>query len=169
MEKVIKKINDSDIWLSFESFESKMHYAWKAIVIDHEHNIAIIHSKKYWWYELPWWHIDPWEDEIKAVIRECKEEIWCDVTIQQKIWIIIEERYWEKYKKTSHYFLCNIIGEKGLPQLMESEIDEDLETLWISIDTLKSIFNTDDSNNIERRFVQMRDKYVIERFLETQQ
>ena len=165
MEKIIAHINDTNIWLPFEEFESKMNVAGKAIVIDNNDHIAIIHSKKYWWYKLPWWHIDDWENEQEAVIRECKEEIWCDIAIKKKIGIIIEERFREKYKKISHYFICFIQWEKGEPNFMKSEIDEELEILRIPTYNLVEKFNQKDGKNQERIFVQLRDQYVIQEFI----
>ncbi len=165
MEHIIARINDTDIWLPFKEFNSKMNIAWKAIIRDNENTIAVLHSIKYWWYELPWWHIDKWENEIDAVIRECKEEIWCDVSIQNKIGIIIEERFREKYKKTSHYFIWSVIGEKGKSQFMESEVDEQLEILRIPTEDLMKTFAIQDTKTDERKFVQLRDQHVINEFL----
>lgn len=159
-------INDSHINLPFEAFDATIHVAGKAIVIDNNNNIAIIHSKKYGWYELPWWHVDPWENEENAVIRECKEEIGCNISIISKICTVTEERYRERYKKISHYFICTMYWEKGIPTLMESEIDEDLETLRIPKNKLKELFDSNDYKNIERKFVQLRDTYVIDTFLQ---
>ena len=163
--KPLAQINDSDIWLHFEEFESIMHYAAKAVVIDEDNKIVVLYSKKYWWYELPWWHMDEGETIEQALIRECQEEIWCDVEIIHKIGMIIEQRYREQYKKTSYYCICKVIGQKWLPHLLEWEVDQELETRRIGKNKLHNMFQQKTSDNKERIFCQMRDSFVINEFL----
>lgn len=158
-------IDDTILWLPYQDFDSKMYYAGKWLVIDKEGNIAIIHSTTHGWYELPWGHIDPGENSEESFIRECKEEIGCDVEVVDYIGYIIEQRHREQYKKTSYYFIAKLIGEKGEQQLEEQEQADWLETLWISPNELKQLFIPQEYEDIERRFVQARDSIVVEKFL----
>lgn len=160
-------LDDRAIGLPYESFDVKMRYAGKGVVIDQEWKVAIIHSTTYGGYELPWGHIDPGEDKEQAFVRECREEIGCDIEIIRYIGYVIEHRYREQYKKTSYYFVAKLIGEKWIPQLEAGEQADGLETLRISPDELRQFFAPQAYDNIERQFVQARDAMVVERFLES--
>jgi hypothetical protein len=48
---------------------------------------------------------------------------------------------------------------------MESEIDEELETLRIPIEQLQWLFHQKDFTTTERKFVQFRDSYIIQEFI----
>lgn len=71
----------------------------RALIKNKEWKILLIkHSKKDFWV-FPWWHIEKWEDEYKALKRELKEEFNVKINI---IW----EKKWLKFEG---------IKEKALP------------------------------------------------------
>jgi len=51
----------------------------RAVLIDQESKMAILYDKKYSNYELPGGGVESGEDDVRAMIRECKEETGCDV------------------------------------------------------------------------------------------
>lgn len=58
------------------------------IITLYENQLVLIKRKNEpYWYALPGWFVDIWETIEQAAIREAKEEIKVDITIEKKWWI----------------------------------------------------------------------------------
>jgi 8-oxo-dGTP diphosphatase len=105
--------------------------AARAIVVDDDGLIALLHVTRDNYYKLPGGGLEDDEDKIVALDRECQEEIGCDIEVLQEIGFTTE--YWKEdfEKQISYCYLAKLVGEKGTPQLTESEMERGFETVWV--------------------------------------
>ena len=64
-----------------EMLEFSVRESARAVVIDNDGNVALLHVAKKEYYKLPGGGIEGSEDKISSLLRECKEEIGCDVSV----------------------------------------------------------------------------------------
>lgn len=124
-----------------EAATYKVRIAVRAIVVDSENNIALLQVTRDNYYKLPGGGVEMGEDMYMALARECKEEIGCRIEVIEEIGQITE--YWKEdgEKQISHCFLAKLVGDKGIPELTESEMERGFETVWISYEKAVSILN----------------------------
>lgn len=105
--------------------------AARAIVIDENNLVALLHVSRDSYYKLPGGGIDEGEDRIVGLKRECLEEIGCNVEVTNEIGSTLE--YWQedKERQTSYCYLAKVIGEKGLPKFTESENIRGFIPIWL--------------------------------------
>ncbi len=116
----------------------------RAVVFDSENKIAVIYSKKYNFHALPGGGIEDGESSEQAVIRECKEEIGCDVSIEKEIGYVFEYSKIKKMKYESFCYIARVVGEKGKPSLTEEEIDIGISTKWVFFDDAIELIKVSD-------------------------
>ena len=105
--------------------------AVRAVVVDAIGNIALLRVGKYGHYKLPGGGIEPNEDHMTALKRECKEEIGCDIEVMGEVGEIIEYRKSFSLKQISFCYAAKVIGEKGMPQFTDEERMNEFELEWI--------------------------------------
>ncbi len=108
--------------------------AARAIVMDAQGKIALLHVTKRNYYKLPGGGLEGSENHEDALKRECLEEIGCDIEVVGEIGSIVEYRKMFNLKQTSYCYLAKLKGEKGTPTLMEDEKEDGFETVWLSYD-----------------------------------
>jgi 8-oxo-dGTP diphosphatase len=144
--------------------EAKDFHARKAVrivVFDNDKNIAVIHSHKPNFYTLPGGGTEKGESLQQAAIRECKEEIGCDVAIQSEIGLITEYRKRENLIKESYCYLACIIEEKGESPLFDDGLR--MSTVWVSIgEAIGLIKSSDKPTSYLAEFAAQRDVNFLE-------
>lgn len=85
----------------------------KGFVLDNQNNICLISINEF--YGLPGGGIEPGETPEEAFVRECKEEIGCDVKIEKEIGVTLQIRDETQKKYKIYYFVARVVGEKGDP------------------------------------------------------
>ncbi|MES2224043.1 MAG: NUDIX domain-containing protein [Patescibacteria group bacterium] len=111
--------------------------AVRCIVLDDQDNIALCGTK---YKLLPGGGVDEDESLEQAVIRECLEEIGCNVEIIKTIGITEEYRDVIKRHQITHCFVARLVGEKGTPQTTQDD-EQDMKVYWHSIDEALEIFD----------------------------
>lgn len=132
--KIIKTIRDADFGFtkSFpETYTTRS--AARAVVLDNDGKIALLHATKLDYHKLPGGGIEEGEDVLAALAREIQEEIGCVATNLKEVGSIEEYRSEYALLQTSHCFLADLKGEKGEPNLTEDEIEEGFKTVWMDI------------------------------------
>lgn len=109
----------------------KVREAARAIVFDDNGSVALLHATKNYYYKLPGGGIENGETNEMALSRECNEEIGCKVKIDKEIGFTVEYRKKYNLKQISYCYIAKLVGEKGIPKLEQSEIDEGFETVWL--------------------------------------
>lgn len=146
--KLIKIINPENI--SEEEVRSyRTREAGRAVVIDGDNKVALLHVTKEKYYKLPGGGIEEGEDKITALYRECQEEIGCDVEIIKEIGSIVEYRKIFTLKQTSYCYLAKVKGEKGNPDFTESEKEKGFEVVWLSYEEAIKVLNSSKAVSVE--------------------
>jgi 8-oxo-dGTP diphosphatase len=103
----------------------------RAILVDQESRIALMHVAKHNYYKLPGGGVEAGEELAVALRRELLEEVGAsEVEIVSEIGQIDEYRdEWDK--KSEHYgFLAKLAGPIVETERTEKEIDQGYETVW---------------------------------------
>lgn len=170
--KLLKELTDK----KFSGKGVKLREASRAVLIDEKGLVPILHVSKFKYHKLPGGGIDEGEDKKQALLREVLEEVGSKITIGAEIGKIIEYRsktnfnWGSDQKQISYCYLGKIIS-KGTPQFTESEMIEDFELVWMSLDQAIKALENDKPTNFEGTFIVDRDliflkaaKEIIKRF-----
>jgi ADP-ribose pyrophosphatase YjhB (NUDIX family) len=136
--KLLATFNQKDIFPEQEDnkqniiFEDRL--TGKAIVFDHENKIALVGNKVNSYYLLPGGGIDSGESIPDGIIRECKEEIGCTVTLLNNIGAIEDYRNRDKKHCINYCYTAKLIGEKGELKLTEDEEKNGMHVMWVPLD-----------------------------------
>ncbi len=141
----------------------KTRKAARVIVFDEDGNIALLYIRQSNYYELPGGGVEEGETFEQACVRECKEEIGCNVEILSNIGRILEYRKERERINDSFCFTAKVIGEKGLQELTEKELERGMETVWVSKE--KAIELISERLEVLKETLSLYNKYVIERSL----
>ena len=108
----------------------KNRLAVRALVVDENDRVALLHSKKYGYYELPGGGLESGEDLEAAAIRETEEETGFRVEVTNALGWVEAKISPSKYKNMNHGYLCRLLGE-GEAKFNQDEQDADLEVVWV--------------------------------------
>lgn len=165
--KILKTISDKDV--GFDNPVPKVYKertAVRIILLNNLNEVALLHSKKYFFHKIGGGGVEEGEDMLMALKRETKEELGCKLTNSKEFGIIDEYHNYSGWHQMSYYFLANLDGEVGQNELKGYEIDHDYEVLWFDIDTAISILEKDFLNypkngSMSGRFVLTRDPFIL--------
>jgi 8-oxo-dGTP diphosphatase len=149
-----------------ESSNYKVREASRAVIFDDNKNIALLHATKYNYYKLPGGGIEKDEDSEEALRRECLEEIGCNVKITKDLGTILEYRKKYHLKQISYCYVGNVIGEKGVSQLMDNEMEEGFETVWFPIKNALDKVRNGKKEVYEAQYMIARDTIILEKALQ---
>jgi 8-oxo-dGTP diphosphatase len=137
--------------------------AARAVVVDHDNNVALLHATKTDYYKLPGGGLDDDTDKIIALKRECREEIGCEVEVVSEIGLVNEWRRFCKLHQVSYCYFAKVIGEKGVPDFTESEIEEGFEVVWLPYDQALRTLRESKAEQIEAKgYMVPRDIAILE-------
>lgn len=111
----------------------------KAIVFDNENKVALVGTKVNSFYQLPGGGIDQGESIENGIIRECLEEIGCNVNLENEVGQIDDYRNRDKKHCINHCYTARLIGKKGELTLTEDEAKNGLHVVWVPLDEAVSI------------------------------
>lgn len=113
-------VKDADIFpdSAVEMKEYTVRPTSKGIVMDSNGNIALLTARGHGLF--PGGGIEMGETKEEAFIRECREEIGCDVMITSYLGQFDQYRAQDKKKYEVHFFVADVIGEKGAPTSTEA-------------------------------------------------
>lgn len=123
--------------------------AGRAVVLDNENMVALLHVTKENYYKLPGGGLEDGEDKIIALKRECIEEIGCDIEVTNEIGTIVEYRKIFSLKQISYCYLAKIKGEKGKPDFTEEEKEGGFEVVWVTFDEAIKLVANSKAGNLE--------------------
>ena len=130
--KPILILRDRDIFQNF--LEEEIIYieriAVKVVLRDDEGKIALVGTK---YRLLPGGGVEGGESLVEAAIRECKEEVGCNIVIDREIGKTEEYRARTGRHQKTHFFLAHVIGEKGKPETMQED-EQNIATVWLVLD-----------------------------------
>lgn len=106
----------------------------KAIVFDNEEKIALVGNKVNSFYLLPGGGINPGESVEDGIVRECLEEIGCQVKLDQSLGTVEDYRTRDKKHCINYCYTARLVGKKGELTLTEEERKNGLHVIWVHLD-----------------------------------
>lgn len=147
-----------------DSSEFRKREAARAVLLDHEGCIYLLHVAKHGYHKLPGGGIDTGEDAQQALKRELLEEVGCNAEITAELGEIVEYRAYDDggLVQTSYCYVAKQVGEQGESALEESEIAEGMvEAKATNIDMAIALLEQDKPDNLEGKFIQKRDLTIL--------
>jgi 8-oxo-dGTP diphosphatase len=145
-----------------EAVAFAMRDAARAIVVDSEGQVALLHVSNKGYYKLPGGGIEDGEDKIEALRRECREEVGCEISDITEIGFIVEYRKSYNLKQTSYCYLAKLKGEKGTPNFTEAELAGGFEEVWLPFDEVQKKMAESTSLDLEgSQFIVPRDTIFL--------
>lgn len=105
----------------------------KAIIFDSEGNIAIVGKAVHHFFTLPGGGVDQDESLDQAIVRECLEEVGCEVSIERELGIIDDYRDRDSKHVVTHCYVAKVVGEKQAPSPTEEEAKLGFFVRWVPI------------------------------------
>ena len=133
-------INESDIF-DYPADEPQSYTprpTSKGFVIDQEGNMALLQVGNV--FGLPGGGIEGEETPESAFIRECLEEIGCKVEIVSSLGYVLQNRARLAKQQEIHYFVAQVIGEKGEPTTTEED-EKSVLCIWCTQDKVASLLH----------------------------
>lgn len=159
--KTIKILNPDNI-SEEEANKLKLREASRAVVVDQNGNIALLHVANENYYKLPGGGIEGSEDKIEALKRECKEEIGCDIEVKSEIGTIFEYKKKQGIKQTSYGYTAKVVGEKCEPDFTEEEKGRGMKIVWLPYDDALTALKKFPNNFDGYSFITERDSAILE-------
>jgi ADP-ribose pyrophosphatase YjhB (NUDIX family) len=109
----------------------------KGLVFDSEGKIPLLFGNGYGLF--PGGGIEEGEVSEEAFIRECKEEIGCNIEIVSKIGTAVQFRAKQQRRYVVDFFVAKVVNEKGVPTT--DQVDElACEVKWLSPEEVRKSF-----------------------------
>jgi ADP-ribose pyrophosphatase YjhB (NUDIX family) len=160
---IIATIQDKDFGLEFiATTQLKEREASRAVVVDQDGTIALLHVVKKHFHKLPGGGIEEGENKIDTLRRELSEEIGCAVDNIRELGIVEEFRNKFSLHQLSYCFLADLSGEKGLPHLEKDEIEDGFKAVWMSLaEAIATMEKESFVEDYEGKFIQRRDLVLL--------
>ena len=128
----------------------------RAVVLDANKRIALLHSIKFDYYEIPGGGVEKNETIEESCVRECKEETGCVVEIIKELGKTIEKIIESNVTNETHCFVAKLIGNKGIPVFEKHEIEDAFEVIWVDIDKAIRLVGKTQHSNPYHTYMQQR-------------
>lgn len=171
----IGRISDSDIGEKEVICENpNTRTAVRAILINNDNKIAILHKKNKNEYKLVGGGVDEGEDYEEALKRETLEEAGCKIEILNELGYIEEYRGKMNFKQTSYVYIAKVIEDTKVLHLTQKEIDEGSEICWFepkeALDKICECYNnikpSKYSSIYSTKIIIKRDMCILQKYLE---
>ena len=130
----------------------------RAVIFDNDRNVALMHVATNDFYKLPGGGIDPGEDNLTALARECKEEAGVEIHAPVLLGLIKEIKKTDAVIQNSYCYITHMVGEKKPLKLTESEKNNGYEVLWVKLDEAINLVKS-------KGYLNSAGRYVVEREL----
>lgn len=159
--KILKIFNEENISeIEFEKLNRRI--AVRGIVFDKNNQMAILRSVD-GWYEIPGGGVEKNEKIKDGFLRECREEVGCNVKIIKEIGRTLEIRYKKNMVNDTFWYISKVVGEKGEPAFAEDEKDCGFEIIWLSVEKTIKLFNSSpEYPDLYRRYLKQRALLILE-------
>ena len=168
-------IKDSDFGLKEKQNISTPLYRFssRGIVLNEKNEIAVFYKENKNEYKLPGGGIKELEMPHRAFIRECREEIGCEVEILSNLGVITEYKSKENFKQVSFIYCAKKAGPFEGLDLTNQEKDEGGKIMWLpkleALNKMKDCLNNIKASEYDSvyrtKFMVLRDIKILEHFI----
>lgn len=137
--------------------------AVRAVLTDESGMIALMHTKRDGFYNLPGGGVEEGETLMDALVRECKEETGYNVEILRELGSIVEIRKEERVVQTSTCYLARVNGPQGEPALTQKEFERQLHVVWAPFDEALEKVSVVVHESSTARCVAARESLILKR------
>jgi len=167
--ELLRKLTDKDFGGTNEISYTNPSINVRAVLLDENNNIALMCMPKFKHnnlndsYVLPGGEVDSDENLEEALKREIFEETGCHFSIIEELGYFEENCAKDNFSRNTYYYLIKIVGEKGRPQMTESEIENQAEIQWHSLEKALDIITNQIvfDNNMWLVYLKFRDEIII--------
>ncbi len=155
--KLLKEIKDTDFGLkSKKNVEFGIRKAARAIVVDKQGKVAILHATKHNYHKIAGGGIEDGENIKIALVREIYEETGAKAKIGEEVGLIIEYRDLHKRIQLSYCYFAKVVSH-GKPHFTKSEKDEGFVLEWLTFNGAIRKFKKDNLSHYGAKFMSTRD------------
>jgi 8-oxo-dGTP diphosphatase len=137
----------------------------RAIILDENHCIAVIHIKNFTYYTLPGGGIEDGESPEETVVRECAEEAGCTVEVAAYLGEIAEQQDHLKRIQISHCYTAYKKAALPALALTQEEVAKGYTCLWVPIEKALELIENCEPLEYKGHFVKVRDSLFLKEFL----
>lgn len=173
--KKLFKITDKDFGIEEKKNKSnpEIRIGARGMIFNEDGKIAIIHKKNKNEYKLPGGGVEENEDPKESFLRECLEEIGCEVCINNFLGVAEEYKSQENFKQFSYVFIAKKTLDKNELKLTKKEMEEGTEFIWLDVlealNRMKNSLNTLKASNYDNiyrsKFMVLRDIKILENYI----
>lgn len=163
--KLLKTIKHIDLFSKSKAKDPrdlKLRSAARAVALDNEGLIAILHAANLGYHKLPGGGVKRKETILNALHREISEEIGCRISVVKEIGKIVELKDRINERQESYCFLAKLVGKKGKPHFIREEIKNGFEVRWVKLDEAIKILRNDHTEKYQGKFIKIRDLCFLE-------
>lgn len=140
--------------------------AARAVVLDNENRIGLLHVSSKNYYKLPGGGIEEGEDIKIALDRECEEELGVQIEVLKEIGSIIEYRAQFKLHQTSYCFLAKTSSDKNVPNFTDEEKSSGFKIVWVEPNEALQLLDLKQTSDYEGKFIEERDFCFLNKALQ---
>lgn len=135
----------------------------RAVLLDSEGKIALLHIRKYGYYTICGGGIEPGESREEALAREAAEETGCRCKVLGELGTIEEWRAYSGVFQTSYCYLAAVVGEKGIPAMTEEEAEEETCLEWQPLEKAMELIAHSSERRVKERYIKLREQAALQR------
>ena len=147
----------------YEDFRNRE--AVRAIVVDENRKVALVHVGRDNYYKIPGGGIDKDENKIEALKRECMEEAGVNIkeNPQELGYIFEAKRTWEM-TQNSYCYVARVEGEKKEPEYTSAELRQDFSFQWVDVEKAVELMQSNIPDDITLQYMAKRDLMFMEAY-----
>jgi len=151
----------------YNNFRSRE--AVRAIVVDENRKVALVHVGRDNYYKIPGGGIDEGENKIEALKRECIEEAGVHIKKNpvELGYIFEAKRTWEM-TQTSYCYIAEVEGGKKEPEYTSAEQRQNFSFQWVNVDEAIELMKSNIPEDITLQYMARRDLMFMEAYKKSQ-
>ncbi len=168
--ELLATIRDTDLFPDYKSpdnIDYQLRISPRVVLFDKDNKTALLYVSKYNYYKIPGGGQEEGESREEALIRECKEEVGCDIDIIYEIGEIVEFRDRFKVKQETYCYLAKVKGDKGQSSFDQGELQSGFQSKWADLSEAISLVKNSrpEGNDLDDYDGPYAGKFIVKRDL----